>query len=274
MPDVPTIDKDVSKILRDWNDIQLLEAVAALAAGIALLLAIKWLVPWLARRLPDRFRLWILPWEPILRITILLILLAYIVPLFIYPTSENLLAVFATLGLAFGFAFKDYASSIIAGVVALYERPYPNGDWVKIEDTYGEVKSNDLRTVHILTPNDTLVAIPHGKMWTTAIANSNCGRRDLLCVADFYLRPDHDGLLIRQKLRDVAVASPYLNFNRPVVVLAAEQPWGTHYRLKAYPLDGRDQFLFTTDLTLRGKAMFRRLQVETASVMVVPQSHS
>ena len=265
MADVQDTDKEVSQILRDWSDIRLFEAVTVLAAGITLVLAIKWILPRLVKRMPDRFRLWVLPWEPILRVLVLLFLFAYIIPLFINPTPENLLAISGTLAVALGFAFKDYASSLIAGVVALYERPYRNGDWVKIEDTYGEVQSHDLRTVQILTPDDTLVAIPHGKMWTTAIYNGNCGQRDLMCVADFYLHPDHDGISMRQKLRDVAIASPYLNFDRPVVVVAAEQPWGTHYRLKAYPMDGRDQFLFITDLTLRGKAMMRRLSIEPAA---------
>ncbi len=272
MPDVQGTEKQVSRLLRDWSEIRLFEAVFVVAMGIALVLVIKWLLPRLSERLPDRFRLLVLPWEPIFRVTVLLFLFAYILPLFIKPTPENLLAISGTLAVAVGFAFKDYASSLIAGVVALYERPYRNGDWVKIEDTYGEVQSHDLRTVQILTPDDTLVSIPHGKMWTTAIYNGNCGQRDLMCVADFYLHPDHDGLSIRQKLRDVALASPYLNFERPVVVVAAEKPWGTHFRLKAYPMDGRDQFLFITDLTLRGKAMLRRLNIQPAAVAAVVQS--
>ena len=152
-------------------------------------------------------------------------------------------------------SLQDYVSSLIAGVVALYERPYRTGDWVQIEDTYREVQSHGLRSVQVLTPDDTLVAIPHSKIWTTAIMNGNRGRRSLMCVADFYLHPQPRRYLIRQKLHDVALSSPYLSFERPVIVIATEQPWGTRYRLKPYPMDGRDQFAFSTDLTLRGKAI-------------------
>ena len=272
MPDAQSTDKQVTQILRDWGDIRLFEAVVVLTAGITLVLAIKWLLPRLAKRMPDRFRLWVLPWEPIFRVMVVLFLFAYIIPLFINPTPENLLAISGTLAVALGFAFKDYASSLIAGVVALYERPYRTGDWVKIEDTYGEVQSHDLRTVQILTPDDTLVAIPHGKMWATAIYNGNCGQRDLMCVADFYLHPDHDGILVRQKLRDVAIASPYLNFDRPVIVVAAEQAVGDSLSSQGLPVDGRDQFLFITDLTLRGKAMLRRLGVKPAAAATVAQA--
>jgi small conductance mechanosensitive channel len=264
MPDADVTEEKVSRILRDWGEIRLFEALAVLAAGLALAIAVKWLIPRISQRLPDRYRFWVLPWEPILRLAVLLFVFIYIVPLFIHPTPQNLLAISGTLAVALGFAFKDYVSSLIAGVVALYERPYRNGDWVRIEDTYGEVRSLDLRTVQIVTPDDTVVAVPHSKMWTTAIYNDNSGQRELMCVADFYLHPDHDGHLVHQQLKDVALSSPYLQLRKPVVVIAMEKPWGTHYRVKAYPIDGRDQFVFITDLTLRGKTMLRRLGVKPA----------
>ncbi len=272
MPDANVAQEEVSRILRDWGEIRLFEAIFVLTAGLTLAIAIKWVIPRLAERVPDRFRFWILPWEPILRAAMLLFVAAYIIPIFIYPTPQNLLAISGTLAVALGFAFKDYASSLIAGVVALYERPYRNGDWVKIDDTYGEVRSLNLRTVQIVTPDDTVVAVPHSKIWTTAIANNNSGQRELMCVADFYLHPDHDGQRVHQKLKEVAIASPYLQLNKPILVVAAEKPWGTHYRLKAYPIDGRDQFKFITDLTLRGKAMLRRLDIQTAATTAVAQA--
>lgn len=266
MPESDTSQQEMSRILRDWNDVPLLHVLLVLLGGVSIAIAIKWIVPRLADRLPDRFRFWVLPWEPILRVLVLLSMFAYAVPFFVIPTSENLLAIFGTIAFALGFAFKDYASSLIAGVVALYERPYRNGDWVTIENTTGEVQSLDLRTVQILTPDDTVVAVPHSRIWTTAIYNANSGHRELMCVASFYLDPEHDGRTVQQKLYDVALTSPYLHIHRPILITATEEPWGTHYRLKAYPIDGRDQFRFITDLTLRGKTMLQRLQIRPATV--------
>jgi small conductance mechanosensitive channel len=74
-----------------------------------------------------------------------------------------------------------------------------------------------------------------------------------MCVADFYLHPEHDAQAARDRLRDVALTSPYLALDRPVTVIVHEQPWATHYRLKAYPIEADDQLLFTSDLTVRGK---------------------
>jgi hypothetical protein len=57
------------------------------------------------------------------------------------------------------------------------------------------------------------------------------------------------------------MTSAYLQLLKPVAILASEGPWATKYRIKAYPVDPRDQFRFTTDLTLRGKQALMALGV-------------
>ena len=109
----------------------------------------------------------------------------------IEPTIENLFALLGALGLALGFALKDYASSLIAGIVTLYEIPYRLGDWVSVEGAYGEVKSIGMRSFEIITPDDTVVVIPHLKLWDKKIFNSNDGSSSLQCSAAFYLHPCH-----------------------------------------------------------------------------------
>lgn len=259
----------VSRLFQDPGQIQLLEILAIVAlAGLAIVL-IHWLLPWSAQRLPGRLRLYLLPSVPVLRLLILVVAIASIVPLVIEPTLQNMVTILGAAGLAIGFAFKDYVSSIIAGVVAVYERPYRTGDWVRIDDAYGEVRTVGLRALQIVTPDDTVVTIPQAKMWDTNIYNDTDGGRDLLCVADFYLEPRHDAAQVRQALHDVALSSPFLQLGRPVVVIVAEQPWGTHYRLKAYPIDSRDQFLFTSDLTVRGKAILAKLGARPAALPAI-----
>ncbi len=78
------------------------------------------------------------------------------------------------------------------------------------------------------------------------------------------LQPDHDASAVSQIFSDVALTSPFLEIDKPIVVIAQERPFGTHYRVKAYPVDPRQQFRFISDLTLRGKAVLRRLGVVAA----------
>ncbi|MFH1758536.1 MAG: mechanosensitive ion channel family protein [Pseudomonadota bacterium] len=241
------------------------------AGAFSLVALIQKLLPWLAEKFPSRLRLNILPMVPILRLIVLALSLLIVLPLIIRPNLHNFLAVFGAIGLAVGIAFKDYVSSLIAGVVAIYEQPYRPGDWVRIEDTYGEVQSMGLRSIRVITPDDTMVTIPHSKIWATGIRNANCGRRDHLCVADFYLHPDHDARQVRQKLYDVALTSPFLQIKRPLTVVVAEKPWGTHYRVKAYPVDGRGEFQFVSDLTIRGKEALAEIGAKPALARVVAE---
>jgi hypothetical protein len=56
-------------------------------------------------------------------------------------------------------------SSLIAGVVAIVERPYRPGDWVKIDGDYGEVRSVGMRSIELRTAADNIVYVPHEKIW-------------------------------------------------------------------------------------------------------------
>ena len=246
-------------------DLSLVIEILAVVLGAALLIVVSQrLLPWIASRLHGKRRLRLLAMVPVLRLLIIIGAFLIIVPMLIEPSLQNMVALLGTVGLALGFALKDLASSLFAGVVAVSEMPYRNGDWVRIDGVYGEVKHIGLRSVQILTPNDDLVSMPHSCLWNTPIHNSNDGAPRLQCIADFYLHPDHDGVRVQALLTDVAMSSPYLYFEQPVVVVAQERSWGTHYRLKAYPIDASQQFRFVTDLTLRGKAALVRLGLRYA----------
>ncbi len=235
-----------------------------IGGAVMLIVASSKILRWLANKLQGRYRLYLLGSVPLLRLAIIGGALVLIVRL-IAPTPQNILALLGAAGLVIGFALKDYVSSLIAGIVAVYEMPYRLGDWIEINGTYGEVKRIGMRTVEIVTPEDNVVFIPHAKLWTELFSNSNNGGTYLQCVADFYLHPNHDSAEVRDRLYDVALASPYLQLEKPVMVIVHEKPWGSHYRLKAYPIDPRQQFQFVTDLTVRGKKTLLNLGVRFAS---------
>lgn len=259
-------------MLRDFGWESVLGIALITAAAVGLTLLIERFVPRLAEQLPGRYRLPVLATVPLLRLFILVGAITFIVPVVIEPTFENLVAFLGAAGLALGFALKDYASSLIAGIVVIYEAAYRPGDWISIGDGYGEVRSMGMRSMKMVTPDDTVVVVPHLKLWTELIYNDNDGSQNLQCVANFYLAPQHSAVQAHQVLRDVALTSPYLQVTKPIAVIVLEKPWGTHYRLKAYPVDPRDQFLFITDLTIRGKEALRDLGIQPAEVSALPEN--
>ncbi|NHI00526.1 MULTISPECIES: mechanosensitive ion channel family protein [Oceanimonas] len=258
--------EQLTNLFRRITPALVIELVVVLLAAMVLAWMVQTLLPWLASRLHGRRRHWVLALIPTLRIVVVAVAVGWVVSLIIEPSLRNMVAILGAVGLALGFALKDYVSSLFAGVVAAYERPYRPGDWIEVDGCYGEVRHIGLRALEMVTPDDTVVVVPHLKLWTELIRNANNGEASLMCVASFYLAPAHDAHRVRRVLHDVALSSPFVQLNRPVVVVMEDAPWGSRYRVKAYPLDPRQQFQFVTDLTARGKAALQAIPVEFARV--------
>jgi small-conductance mechanosensitive channel len=240
-----------------WGRV-LLVVIVLLGCGL-LVQAVRRVVRAAAESAPSHRRLLILRIAPLTRLLIWVVGIAIVVPILVEPSFEDVVALVATVGLTLAFALKDYVSCLIAGVVTILENSYQPGDWIEIDGTYGEVKAIGTRAVHIVTADDTEVIIPHSRLWTASVFNASSGNRSLLCGTNFYLRADHDGAAVRQALAEIAEASSYRKPDSKVTIVAAELPWGTRYKIKAYVTDSRDQFAMTTDLTIRGKERLRAM---------------
>lgn len=262
-------DLSFEQVMRDLGEIPVVR-IALIAFGAwALAFAASWLLERGAERLPAAWRVRLLAWAPVVRLAIIVVAVVWIVPLVISPTAENLFALLGALGIALGFAFKDFVSSLVAGVVAVFERPYRQGDWVRIKDAYGEVRGIGARAFEMVTPADDVVSVPHDLLWSEPVYNANDGERTLMVVTRLFLHPDHDGAWLRERLFEVIWTSAYLDPTRPMHVHVVEEAWGTRFEMKAYPLEARDQFAFRSDLTLRAKAVVRAAGFEFATTPAV-----
>ncbi len=236
---------------------------AALAVGLAygFLLAAKSTSSWLSERVPLRFRPAAKQSVPFIQATILIATILYLLDLFVRLSPDKVLAISGTIAVALGFAFKDYASSLIAGVVALFETPYRVGDRVKIGDNYGEIVAYGLRGIQLQTADDNVIFIPHNKIWTEPISNANNGALEAQVTTDFYLSHSVDTDLVIKILYRAAYTSKYTQLTMPIQVIVEEQLRGTHFKLKSYPMDARDEFIYKTDLTRRVKQAFTSLNL-------------
>lgn len=219
------------------------------------------LVIWFSEKVARHNRLRIKQFQPFVRTTVLTITIVLLMNLFLNLSRENVLAVTGTVAVALGFAFKDYASSIIAGIVGLFEAPYRVGDRVAIADEYGEVVSYGLRGIRLQTPSDNIVTVPHSHIWTNTVSNANMGELEAQVVTEFYLSHEVDSEQVENILYRIAYTSKYTHLKLPIVVVMSEHSWGSLYKLRSYPLDARDEFSYKTDLTVRAKKEFARYKL-------------
>lgn len=170
-----TADK-TKELLAKITGAKILQALVILVVAYLVIKAVDWLVIALSERVARYNRLRIKQFQPFTRTLVMTVTVIMLMNLFLNLSRENVLAITGTIAVALGFAFKDYASSIIAGIVGLFESPYRVGDRIAIADEYGEVISYGLRGIRLRTPGDNIVTVPHSHMWTNTVSNANIGR--------------------------------------------------------------------------------------------------
>lgn len=210
----------------------------------------------LLEALAERFsnlRLTIKGLIPILRIMGWTFVLYIIIAGVIAPPIETLIAVTASAGIAIGFASQDILKNIFGGIMILFDRPFQAGDKIEVGSHYGEVVQIGLRTVRIVTADDSLISIPNSEIVNQSVSNSNSGESNCQVVAEFFLPPHIDLIRAKKIAFRAAAVSKYIYLNKPIaIIIKNEIHQGRSLlkmRLKAYVNDIRYEFSFASEMT-------------------------
>ena len=236
--------------------------IPALVVVGAVILSIK-ILNAMTRRFGERFaerRLLAQQVSTVLRFSIYIFAFIVVSRLLLRLDDKSLLALTGTIAVTVGFALKDLAASVIAGFTILFDRPFQVGDRVTFAGQYGEITSIGLRSVRMVTLDDSLVTIPNNKFLTDVVVSGNAGALDMQVVMDFYIAQDADLARAKEIVYEAVRTSRFVYLEKPVVVLINdlihETYLATRLRAKAYVLDVRYEKLFETDVTERVKAGF------------------
>lgn len=186
-------------------------------------------------------------------------------------TEQVLLALGGLLVLALGYGFKDLLSSLTAGIILLFDKPFQVGDRVQFGEHYGEIREIGLRSVRMATLDDNLISIPNQAFMNTAVSSANAGALDQMCVFSFYIGCNEDFETAKRVVFEATAASRYVYLNKPIALVMREgaipdgaERFAISITVKAYVLDGRYETAFGTDIHERVKRAFRRLDIRTA----------
>ncbi|MFB6278263.1 MAG: mechanosensitive ion channel family protein [Salinibacter sp.] len=83
-------------------------------------------------------------------------------------------------GIVAGFAARDSLENFIAGVTVLVDKPFQVGDYIEIDDQYGQVDEITLRSTRLRTVRNRIMVLPNTHMITQQLMNHT--KRNVLRV--------------------------------------------------------------------------------------------
>jgi small-conductance mechanosensitive channel/CRP-like cAMP-binding protein len=104
---------------------------------------------------------------------IFLILLLFVLSYGYHAEAQlkGLLAGSGVIAIILGFAGQNLFAGIIGGISIQINRPYKVGDWLKVGDTYGEVREINWRSTRLCTNDNIYLDIPNNEMVQHTITN-------------------------------------------------------------------------------------------------------
>lgn len=190
-----------------------------------------------------------------------------------FEFSKELLAILGgTLAVAFGFAMKDLAASIVAGIIIMFDRPFQVGDRVLFGGEYGDIIAIGLRSVKMNTLDDNVVTIPNNTFLNQLTSCGNYGELDMQVAINFHIGIDEDLEQAQSTVRECAALSKFTYLNKPINVLISQVLTNNFmaYKLtlKVYVLDTKYEKSLETDITLRVNEEFRKHLIKAPSMNI------
>lgn len=227
-----------------------------------LLIALAWAAVKLLHKLSEQLgnrltasRLTINQTATVLRFVVWIGAIIAIVPTLFILSDEMVLALSGTIAVTIGFALKDLAASIIAGITLLVDKPFQVGDRISFDGFYGEVVAIGLRSVRIVTLDDNLITIPNNKFLNDSVASSNAGELNMLVQMDFHIGLDQDLATAKRIVREAITSCPFAHLEKPWSVLVNEvfhqQYFAIRLRAKVYVMEVRNEKRLESDVTER-----------------------
>lgn len=186
-------------------------------------------------------------------------------------SKEVLTVVGGTIVVTVGLVLKDQASSVLAGVMILFEKPFQVGDRVSFGSYYGTITNVGLRSVRLVTLDDNEVTIPNNSFLTNPVASGNSGALTMLVQQDFHIGTDQDIPRAKQIVEECLISSPYFFASKPWVVLVNEvrldMMVAVRLRAKAYVLELQYEKAFESDVAQRIYEAFQREKILPPAVL-------
>ncbi len=169
------------------------------------------------------------------------------------------------VGLIVSLGSSSVISNFIAGFVITYMRPFKTGDFIKVNDTLGNVVERSPFITRIRTIKNELVTIPNSFITTSNTVNYSASARryDLIIHTMLTIGYDVPWRKVHQLLIDAALKTDGVLEHPASFVLETELNDNYMcYQINAYIKDADDMPVITSDLLQNIQDLFNEAGIE------------
>ena len=180
---------------------------------------------------------WAMPTYHIVRFLLYAFMIAMIYPYLPGSNSGVFQGISVFVGLIVSLGSTAVIGNIIAGLVITYMRPFKLGDFIKLNDTSGNVIEKTPLVTRIRTHKNEVVTIPNSFMMSSHTINysSSAKEHGLIIHSEVTIGYDAPWRQVHQLLIEAALATPGVTDEpRPFVLQTSLSDWYPVYQVNAY----------------------------------------
>ncbi|MGB7440168.1 MAG: mechanosensitive ion channel domain-containing protein [Coleofasciculaceae cyanobacterium] len=194
----------------------------------------------------------------------LLVFLGLIVLLQSSGLDLSAFAIFASvLGVGIGFGVQNIANNLISGLIITLERPIKEGDFVKVGELLGIVKSIGARSTIIQTLDQVAIIVPNSRFLENEVINWSYGDPVSRLRIPVGVAYGSNVEQVKRALLEAARSHPeVLNRPKPQVWFQEFGESSLNFDLLVWTGVPKKQFMVKSDLNYRIEACLRRYGIE------------
>jgi len=180
---------------------------------------------------------WAEPTYKIIRFLVLGLSLVMIFPLLPGADSPAFKGISLFVGAMITLGSTSAMGNVTSGVVLIYARSFNRGDFVRINDTFGQVVERTLLATRLQTTKNEVVTIPNSTVLSGQVTNysDTSDSADLVVHTSIGLGYDVDWRKVHELLRNAAKATAHIEQEpEPFVLQESLDDFSVSYEINAY----------------------------------------
>ncbi|RME33061.1 MAG: mechanosensitive ion channel family protein, partial [Deltaproteobacteria bacterium] len=176
---------------------------------------------------------------------------------------QNFVVVLGALGVGIGFGLQDIVNNFLSGLILLFERPVKVGDFIVVNNEWGDIKKIGLRSTVVETIDHSEIIVPNSQLISEKVTNWTLSSRVARLVVPVGVAYGSDVEQVMRILTEVATGHPEaVQYPPPSILFVAFGESSLDFEIRVFVRDISARFRIRSDMLRQIDARFREAGIE------------